>query len=156
MSFLEAAHEVVKEAGGFLGVTSAGAVGWAIKKFKTVENNALEALKASGKALELIAKLEDNYRSSKTEVEAFRSKVDSEHNLLHASQPDLDDLDRRFIELQDRLDELRADNLRERGARHALQKEFSDYIKGETESWRDLHRSLGQIEGRLEIFLARK
>jgi len=156
MPFLEAAHEVVKEAGGFLGVTSAGAVGWAIKKFKTVESNASEALRASARALELITQLEEKYRTSKTEVEAFRTKVDSEHNLLQASQPDLDDLDRRFDDLQNRLDELRADILRERGARHALQKEFSDYIKGDADSWRALHRSLGQIEGRLETYLARK
>lgn len=69
----------------------------------------------------------------------------------------MDELRAKYEELRGRCDELRAELLRERGARHALQheltkqqQEFSKYVVGQGESWNEIHRTLGQIEGKLQ------
>ena len=55
--------------------------------------------------------------------------------------------------LQSDLSDLRDDIDQERAVRAAIQQEFTDLIKGDAELWRELNRSLGQIEGRIDTLL---
>ncbi len=151
-------NEVISKWGGYLGTASAGAAGYVFKRFQAAEKAAKSAHVLAKKLREDFDDFETKFSDLKIAFDTLRQTLEARFSADRTSQPsrvETEGLPRRFEDLQARLDEIRASILQERGARHALQKEFNDYVKGEAEQWRDLHRALGKIEGRLERFLSR-
>jgi hypothetical protein len=167
--------EVIGQIGAVLSVAGTSAIGVAVPKFQKVEKTARKALDLAEEALAKVAVFQtslDGLRGDLERVKRYRARAaayaeDAPPRRASDSRPDLlsaisiEELqrrhDQRMDELKARCDELRAELLRERGARHVLQQElnkhqqeFSKYVMGQGESWNDLHRALGQIEGKLQ------
>lgn len=165
MNIIEIAHEVIREAGGFLGSASVGATGYFYKRFTDTEIKASSALTIARTATDSIIKLDRQFSEFQVDYDSFRrtseNKISNritdasrDRNEMGTLRSEVDKLAIQQSENSKKIEELKGEILRERGARHALQKEFGNYIRGEAESWRELHRSLGQIEGRLETALS--
>lgn len=143
---LQIAGEIIRSYGGYVGSASAGAVGYAFKRFRDVEKGVQTAIGGIKELRQKVSEIEKKCNDLKDDVDAKLSGHTSA-SMAVAQQTE---------DQGDDLQKLKEDIARERGARHALNKQFSDYVKGDEEQWRALHRSLGQIEGRLEIMLAKK
>jgi len=148
MAFLDSLHEVWKEAGSFLGVTSAGALGWAVKRFQKVEKNAHDALELAGAVAAALKQYRETSEKFGAELVRVNQRID---RALRDSRQDFQVADG---DLKDQIADLRSELASLRDTIGSQQERFDDYVKGDTESWAELHRSLGQIEGRLEAYLS--
>jgi uncharacterized coiled-coil DUF342 family protein len=149
---LAIAHDLIRSYGGYLGSGSAAVAGYIFKRFRATETAALSASKLAKELRDQFEDFKEKFDELRTGFDTFRQVTErTSHSRIES-----DDVHRRFNELGDRLDEIRSSVLGERGARHALQKEFYEYVKGEAEQWKELHRSLGKIEGRLEKVLSKE
>lgn len=162
------ALDVIREASAWLGVAGGGVATEVFRRFRSAEKTAKIALKRATDALasneelkrrvdELAKTFESLRQGLRIELTNFEKDIEERlRNYTRGSRPD-QFFDERHIEdliekLDKRVEELKADILRERGQRHALQKDIQDYNRNETESWRKLERTLGQIESMIESF----
>lgn len=163
------AIDIVQKFTGALGVVGAGVAGEVFRRFRTAEKSAKSALKKSSEALEkattALAKAESLSGAFDDIRQAFRLEVDNIKQDIEErfrpftrnSRPDLfyderrfDELKREMEKLHQTIQEVKSDLVRERGQRHALQKDVQDLIKSEAESWRVIDRTLGRLESMME------
>jgi hypothetical protein len=125
-------HDIIKEVGGYVGSISGPIVGYIYKRYLTTETNAVEALK-------IATKLE-----KELDLGILRQLVEN-HKAITSSRSDFEDnftLSRRIAELNDDVDELK--------------RSLNELVKGDLSSWKELYRSLGEIEGRLKEIQEKK
>jgi hypothetical protein len=124
------AHEIIREYGGYVGTIATAAATYIFKRFRSAE----KAAKAAALAI----------RALREQLEELKKSTENRVSLTS------------FEDTKGRLDDLRSEILRERGSRHALQKEFNDYIKSEAKEWSNLQRTLGQMEISLKMYLSER
>jgi predicted nucleic acid-binding Zn-ribbon protein len=162
--------DTIREYAGYLGVAGGGVAAEIYRRFRRAEALAKQANKKAGDAID---KANEAITSTKTlavtfdqlrhgfrlEVTQFKDEIENRINaIVRGSRPDqifdqrqIDELGKDIEKLHKICDELKQDMLRERGQRHALQKDIQERSQKEAESWRHLERTLGRIETTIEM-----
>lgn len=141
------------------GVVGGGFATYVGKKFVSAERNARRAIKIAEEAKRIVDKFEERFESLQQGVrleianfknEMFHGQADGYRS---ASRPDLnaEEYERRFRDIQSRIEELRSDVNRERGARHALQKQIADEAREDSRQWLEIQKMVSRIDGAFEV-----
>jgi chromosome segregation ATPase len=164
--------DILQHLESIFGTAGAAFAAYIAKIFRSTRMRSIEALALAKAAVEeaKAARAEaktahDSAQASRTvvrdlgtrlrdEIRHVLSQVDDK--LERMARPSSHDIapayerDRKLDELRDRLGEeikeLRGELLRERAARHALERDIAESQKESERLWRDLNRTLGQLE----------
>ncbi len=168
MSILDA----LSQAGGALGTLGAGVAGWVATKIREVQLAAEKVEQVAEKAEAARVFVEAALARFRSELEALdalkrgiRLEIEGAKHYeggspyrsgsspflapLEPGAPSNGELSRRIEAIERRLEELRQDIMRERGARHAMQHQLADDDREDERQWREIHAGLGEIKGYL-------
>ena len=163
--------DTLNQIGGAVGSVGSILAGYLASKIREVRDYAKDAKKdreRAEKAREAVEGVLDQIRAAadgvrrglRLELEDRVPEIVS-RSLAHLHRPTIPDgvpslhqIDVRFAELSRRLDELKTDILHERGARHGLQRKLEDESKEEERQWKDLHRTLAEIQTQIAVMKA--
>jgi len=157
--------DTLQSIGGAIGTLGSGVATYLATQIRVVREGAKAAIDAAARA-------EIAYRNAQAEAASLRSEMDAlrrgvrlelesfrqqeaptgRHNLL--AQDVQPELVRRLDELARRIEEVRSEITRERGARHTMQQRLNDEAREEERQWREIIRDLGEIKGELSALRA--
>lgn len=147
--------ELVQQVGGALGTASAAAAVRLFHQFRKIAKDARNAVRIANEtaaALELLKdELEDRIaKAIQPEITSLRTTIKNRASSeARASRPDLSETARRFDELQDQVNEISRELKYERDERNKVTEEIRKYVREDMDSWRDLLRTIGQLEGQI-------
>lgn len=155
------AGEILGSIGTALGGGALSIVEWARRKIAAADKNARKAMELATGHEHRIQSLEQRYEGNvgtlKLLLDSHKDDISRQlRRALRSSKPDLtteefarriDLLENEKKSLEEDVAELKAEIVRERGQRHALEKEVREAWTRENGRWADLQRELGETAG---------
>jgi predicted nucleic acid-binding Zn-ribbon protein len=147
--------DILSQLGGGLGTAGAAVAGWVATQIREVKAAAEKAEAARAFVEAALARFRSELEALDTLKRGIKLEIENAQQhpyrgsspfLPEPGAPSNGELGRRLDEVTRRLEELKSDITRERGARHALQAQLTADSREEERQWRETHQALGEIK----------